>query len=165
MKRKPYVSRSDAEQRARAAQAELEAHEYCAPRGPYFRLSSLAIDTDTAGRIAIAAAAYRVGGRELRGSRAHDNCFEMGDGDAVVAALVRMADVDAVLHAAIAADFGGTFPASWRDTERQAKRLADRQRQEIELRLRSPMRPGAVDAKDAAHLPLFVAANEPRLAL
>jgi hypothetical protein len=34
---------------------------------------------------------------------------------------------------------------------------------ELELRLRSPKRPGHVDAADANHLPLFVAANEPRM--
>jgi hypothetical protein len=42
-------------------------------------------------------------------------------------------------------------------------RTSDRHRQEIELRLKSPKRPGAVDAQDVNHLPLFVAANEPTL--
>lgn len=43
--------------------------------------------------------------------------------------------------------------------------ITERDRQEIELRLKSPKRPGHIDAKDAAHLPLFVAANEPGLGL
>jgi hypothetical protein len=42
-------------------------------------------------------------------------------------------------------------------------RTSDRHRQEIELRLKSPKRPGAVTAEDVNHLPLFVAANEPSL--
>lgn len=43
----------------------------------------------------------------------------------------------------------------------------DRQRQELQLRAASPKRadPGrvVVDQQDAGHLPLFIAANEPRL--
>lgn len=31
------------------------------------------------------------------------------------------------------------------------------------MRQRSPLKPGAIDPKDVNHLPLFVAANEPRL--
>ena len=43
--------------------------------------------------------------------------------------------------------------------------ICERDRQLLALRLKSPLRPGAVDARDAAHLPLFVAANEPGLGL
>jgi hypothetical protein len=92
----------------------LERSEYTTPGDSYDRLSTGANMTDTAGRIEIAAAAYLHGTRQLRGSRAFDNCFENGDGDAVVAELTRRADRDQWLMRAIVSDFGGTFPASWR---------------------------------------------------
>lgn len=39
----------------------------------------------------------------------------------------------------------------------------ERERAEIEARIRSPKRPGNVAAADVNHLPLFIAANEPNL--
>jgi hypothetical protein len=47
--------------------------------------------------------------------------------------------------------------------EHCAPRDLERERTEIAARLSSPKRPGHVDAADVNHLPLFVAANEPRL--
>lgn len=96
------------------AAADIERNEYPAATGPYFSLSDLANSTGTAGRIEIAAACYLHGNEALRGSRAFDNCFENGDGKAVAAELARRAETDARLMAAICADFGGTFPATWR---------------------------------------------------
>jgi hypothetical protein len=57
-------------------------------------------------------------------------------------------------------------PASWTGPEAEAPRN-ERDRETVALRLASPKRAGPgqllVDQADAAHLPLFVAANEPRL--
>lgn len=44
----------------------------------------------------------------------------------------------------------------------EVKRDTERERAEIELRLSSPKR-STTDQADAAHLPLFIAANEPSL--
>ena len=55
----------------------------------------------------------------LRGTgctRHFDTCFEMADGDAVVAALVRRAARNPALHAAIARQWREGFPAGWRAT-------------------------------------------------
>jgi hypothetical protein len=97
-----------------SAGVELEQHEYLEGECEYFQLGALANETDAIGRANIAEACYLYGTRELRGSRAFDNCFENGDGDQVVAELTRRADRDPKLHAAIRADFSGTYPASWR---------------------------------------------------
>lgn len=110
------------------ASAELEHSEYPPTRGDYFRMCQRANTTNTAGRIEIATGAYLYGNRAFRGSRAFDNCFENGDGDAVVAELTRRADRDPRLFRAIAEDFGGTFPASWRaEAEKEAVQAAAQQ--------------------------------------
>ena len=106
----------------------LERHEYTIAGDSYDTLSSGANGTNTAGRIEIAAAAYLYGTRQLRSSRAFDNCFENGDGDAVVAELTRRADRDPKLMRAIVNDFGGTYPASWREQ-------ADKEARQMELAL------------------------------
>ena len=76
--------------------------------------------------------------RGTSGTRHFDTCFEMDDGDAVVTALVRRADKDPALHAAIAKRWGGTFPQSWLDTAaqyagvRNLTALARQQREEAD---------------------------------
>ena len=52
-------------------------------------------------------------------SRAFDTCFEMNDGDAVVTALVRRAQNNPRLHAAIAPQWSGVFPTEWLETAAQ----------------------------------------------
>lgn len=52
-------------------------------------------------------------------SRAFDDCFEQYDGAAVVTALVRRAQTDPTLYAAIAKDWREGFPTSWIETEAQ----------------------------------------------
>lgn len=47
--------------------------------------------------------------------------------------------------------------------DRPPPRDIELERIEIAARLRSPKRPGHVDAADVNHLPLFIAANEPRM--
>lgn len=47
------------------------------------------------------------------------------------------------------------------DTDQPPPRDPERDRREIDARIRSPKR-STTDQADAAHLPLFVAANEPR---
>jgi hypothetical protein len=49
-------------------------------------------------------------------SRAFDTCFEMNDGAAVVTALVRRAQNNPKLHAAIASQWSGVFPTEWLET-------------------------------------------------
>lgn len=49
-------------------------------------------------------------------SRSFDNCFEMGDSDLVVTALVRRAAKNPRLYKAIADRWRGQFPQSWIDT-------------------------------------------------
>lgn len=51
----------------------------------------------------------------LRGTntRHRDTCFEMWDGDLVVAALVRRCNKNTKLKDAVIKSFGGTFPQSW----------------------------------------------------
>lgn len=83
---------------------------------PYDRLAMNMNSTNTAGRIEVAEAAYLYGSRAMRGSRAFDNCFENGDGDKVVAELVRRAAENPALERAIANDFSGVFPPSWIET-------------------------------------------------
>jgi hypothetical protein len=100
----------------RAASRTLDLHEYTTNGDAYDRLSQRAGETDTAGRIEIATAGYLIGTAHFRSSRAFDNCFENGDGDHVVAALVERAERNPALHRAIAADFSGTFPAKWIET-------------------------------------------------
>lgn len=95
------------------AARELARTEYPASNGPYAALVDWSHGNRLA-RVELAAAIYLEGCAQLRGSRALDNCFEAGDGSDVVADLVGRADRDPALFAAIAADFGGTFPASWR---------------------------------------------------
>jgi hypothetical protein len=76
--------------------------------------------------------------RGTSGTRHFDTCFEMNDGDAVVTALVRRAERNAKLHAAIARQWSGTFPKSWRDTAEKyehiptldLKKLAMKQRED-----------------------------------
>lgn len=165
--RKPYVSKPSAERLVCDATLEYDEGGELHPRGPYLQLSDLANATDARGRAILAAAIYLHGSPALRGSRAHDNCFENYDGGEVVAELVRQAEADPRLHGAIAADFGGTFPAQWEQTRRDQERMTDSQRQLIALRLASPKRAEAgrtiAAQADAAHLPLFIAANEPGL--
>lgn len=51
------------------------------------------------------------------GSRHFDTCFEMGDGDAVVTALIRRADKNPRLREAILREFvsrGEDYPSSWK---------------------------------------------------
>jgi hypothetical protein len=62
--------------------------------------------------------------RRQTNGRGFDNCFEMWDGDAVVAALVRRARKNPKLYQAIAASFSGTFPASWEDKARRYDHLS-----------------------------------------
>ena len=52
-------------------------------------------------------------------SRTMDTCFEMGDGDLVVTALVRRSRRNPKLRASIAAGWGGDFPESWEETARE----------------------------------------------
>lgn len=75
----------------------------------------------------------------LRGtkSRAFDSCFEMYDGDAVVVALVRRASKNEKLHAAIARDWGGTFPALWLDTARKYEDIPTRQLAALAAQIRA----------------------------
>lgn len=65
----------------------------------------------------------------LRGedSRDFDNCFEMYDGEFVVVALMRRAQKDPVLMAAIRADFSQTCVEnwSWIKTQEKYKRIPD----------------------------------------
>ena len=48
-------------------------------------------------------------------SRRRNSCYENNDGDLVVVALVRRARKNPKLHAAIAKEWGGTFPQHWYD--------------------------------------------------
>ena len=54
--------------------------------------------------------------RGIIGTRQHDSCFEMHDGDLVVTALVRRAQKNKKLYDAIAKQWRGTFPQQWLDT-------------------------------------------------
>lgn len=125
----------------------------------------LAIDANSCGlqfRQELARAIFLAGNSAMRSSRAFDNCFENSDGDKVVHFLVNRARVDDELEAAIARDFGGIFPAKWHAT---AERVAGEEKaaQLLELRAKAPLRSKGKPVADAAHLPLFVAAAEPRL--
>lgn len=102
--------------RVRAAAADIEANEYPAKNGPYFRLAGCKEGETLGGRIDLAHAIYLYGNSDLRGSRTFDGCFESGDGRQVCEELSRRALIDPVLYAAIAQDFGGTFPAQWLNT-------------------------------------------------
>ncbi|WP_294536822.1 hypothetical protein [uncultured Rhodoblastus sp.] len=64
----------------------------------------------------------------LRGTktRASDTGFEMNDGDAVVTALVRRAKNNPKLHAAIASQWSGVFPAQWLETAAKHKAVPTR---------------------------------------
>mgnify|MGYP001159347238 FL=1 len=55
--------------------------------------------------------------RKTSATRHADTCFEMFDGDAVVTALVRRAQHNPKLYAAIAKQWSGAFPQGWIDTE------------------------------------------------
>ncbi len=156
-----------------AASRTLARHEFTEPGDAYDRLSRDANRTNTAGRIAIAAAGYLVGSKQFRGSRAFDNCFENGDGDRVVAALVARAQHEPALHQAIAADFGGAFPAQWIETaarinaplfaDQGTGRRPDNAAQLIALRAAAPLRPPAGRTDDLDGLALFDADRSPRL--
>lgn len=61
-------------------------------------------------------------------SRSFDDCFEQGDGDAVVTALVRRAAKNPELHRGICRLHGGEFPAGWlatAETHREVRNLTD----------------------------------------
>lgn len=103
--------------RIRRASDDLARNEYPSSTGPYFTLTNWSYRTNLAERIDLAHAIFVHGNSEMRGSRCFDNCFEMGDGRAVATALARRAKTDAVLHAAIARDFGGEFPQQWLEAE------------------------------------------------
>jgi len=70
-------------------------------------------------------------------SRAFDSCFEMYDGDAVVTALVRRADKNPKLYDAIARDWGGLFPALWKDTASKYEATPTRQLAALAAQLRA----------------------------
>jgi hypothetical protein len=70
------------------------------------------------GRVNYAAQCFM---RGLRCTRHFDTCFEMADGDAVVAALVRRSAKNPKLRAAIASQYRDGFPQGWTNT---AARLA-----------------------------------------
>lgn len=150
------ISELQALQRVVSASSALE-KEFTDSGDAYDRLCRDANSTDTAGRIVIAFAGYVVGSSAFRGSRCFDNCFENGDGDLVTAKLARRADLDPVLYAAIAADFGGQFPDKWR------KPISDRNAQLVALRAASPMRPVAGRTADIDGLALFDHARQPSL--
>jgi len=71
------------------------------------------------------AAAYMM--RGITNSRALDNCFEMFDGDLVVAALVRRAMKNRKLWEAIASQWREGFPQSWISTANKYAHLTTRQ--------------------------------------
>lgn len=101
--------------RVERAANELDTHEFDegTNHATYNRLYSEAIAENAPFRKALAEAIYLYGNARLRGSRAFDNCFEMGDGDEIVTYLVERARANPDLHAAITRDFGGTLPDSW----------------------------------------------------
>lgn len=61
------------------------------------------------------------------------------------------------------AAWGSVNAPSTAETRFACSLLTERERLELELRASSPLRKAAVDQRDAGHLPLFVAANEPGL--
>ena len=65
--------------------------------------------------------------RGISNSRALDNCFEMYDGDLVVAALVRRAMKNRKLWDGIAHQWREGFPQSWLDTANKYAHLKTRQ--------------------------------------
>ena len=65
--------------------------------------------------------------RGIRNSRTLDSCFEMYDGDFVVAVLVRRAMKNPKLHAAIAREWNGEFPQQWIETANKYSHLKTRQ--------------------------------------
>ena len=70
-------------------------------------------------------------------SRTFDSCFEMNDGDAVVTALVRRANKNQKLYDAIARDWGGEFPALWKETAGKYEAVPTRQLGALAAELRA----------------------------
>lgn len=108
------MTRMSIERHVQAAAAEYHSGNDLRAHGPYLTLQGRAKDGTAQTRAAIAAAIYLEWHFEnLRGTRAMDDCFEMGDGNEVVTILTKRAAVNPKLHAAICKDYGGNFPASW----------------------------------------------------
>lgn len=121
--------------------------------------------TDFQKRVDYAARAFTIGKTD---SRKMDNCFEMFDGDAVVAALVRRAEKNPNLHAGIAKAFSSGFPASWIETAQKyegqnLQKVSDsliynnpfnvEQRRAVELRTQGlPVRIAALGIDDKVHV-------------
>lgn len=77
-------------------------------------------------RVEYARQKFLTGGcRVHSGDRSFDTCFEMHDGDAVCAALVREARKCRALWDGIAADWNGVFPQRWLDHEARFEREPD----------------------------------------
>lgn len=71
--------------------------------------------------------------RKTTGTRHFDTCFEMADGDAVVAALVRRAEKNPKLKAAIVScwpSYGGEYAPSWKQAAGELKHVPTRKLRE-----------------------------------
>ncbi len=67
--------------------------------------------------------------RKSTGTRHFDTCFEMADGDAVVAALIRRAEKNPKLKAAIVSGWsscGGDYAPSWKQAAEELKDVPTR---------------------------------------
>ena len=137
--------------------------------------SSLNDPANLIGRIE--AAAFHIRNDKGLNSRELDNCFENGDGDKVLSALVGRAFTDKRLAANLPiymcpvrlaeeqAKWAAMTAPDWSaidNREAEARAKADRDRLLIRVMQSSPNRK-TVPQADAGHLPLFIAANEPTL--
>lgn len=75
--------------------------------------------------------------RGISNSRHFDTCFEMFDGQAVVTALVRRCEKNAKLQAAVAAQWGGSFPQKWLDTASEYQNISTRKLRDLAAQLRA----------------------------
>lgn len=82
--------------------------------------------------------------------------------DQAEALWARAADLDRAFHAGDKSAGPKARAAALKAAELERQGNADRNRQLLELRAKAPKRAAAPQA-DAGHLPLFIAANEPRL--
>ena len=111
---RPHNDTDQHRKHVQAAAAEYHSGRDLKPNGPYLALQDRAKSGTAQTRAAIAEAIYLEWHFEnLRGSRAMDDCFEMGDGDEVVTILTKRSAMNPKLHSAICKDYGGNFPASW----------------------------------------------------
>ncbi len=86
-------------------------------------------------------------------TRAMDTCFEMYDGGAVVAALVRRARLDRALYVAIAIDWSGRFPTEWLELETKYSHITTERLANLARELRATAK-----ARDSAQLSLLAPA-------